>query len=103
MESREHEDDGAPVHRHDHGDEHDHGYAHDHGNEHDDQEQRHGHDEDVPDVSGWLASAQKLNCPSCGATGALPLGGGIFCPACGEVTTNPGYQAPAAGTDPGQD
>ena len=67
------------MHDHDHGDE-----AHDHD-----------HDEEAPDVSGWLASAQKLNCPACGAAGALLLGGGVFCPTCGEVTTNAGYQAPA--------
>ena len=100
MESREHGVDGAPAHRHDHGDDHEHEHDHSHG--HEAQDQRHEHDEEVPDVSGWLASAQKLNCPSCGATGALPLGGGIFCPTCGEVTTNPGYQAPGPGADPGQ-
>ena len=80
---------------HDHGDDHDHDHDHDHSHEHE-----HEHDEEAPDVSGWLASAQKLNCPSCGATGALPLGGGIFCPTCGEVTTNPGFQAPAPAPEP---
>jgi hypothetical protein len=89
------------VDDHDHGD-HDHGHSHDHSHDH---EHGHEHDEETPDVSGWLASTQKLNCPSCGATGALPLGGGIFCPTCGEVTTNAGYQAPAPAPEPesGQD
>ena len=25
------------------------------------------------------------------------LGGGVFCPTCGELTTNPGYEAPPGG------
>ena len=87
---------------HDHGDhEHDHDQGHDHGRDH-------GHSagsedepgEELRDVSAWLASSQKLNCPACGALGALALGGGIFCPTCGEVTTNPGYQAPAPAPEP---
>jgi hypothetical protein len=68
---------------------HDHG-QHDHEHDHD-----HEGDE-VPDVSGWAAGAQTSTCPACGAAGALTLGGGVFCPTCGEVTTNPGYQAPPA-------
>jgi len=51
----------------------------------------------VPDVSEWVSSTKKATCPACGAAGALPLGGGIFCPTCGEVSTNPGY------TPPGED
>jgi ribosomal protein L37AE/L43A len=54
-------------------------------------------EEDVPDVSEWVSSTKKATCPACGAAGALPLGGGIFCPTCGEVSTNPGY------TPPGED
>ena len=57
----------------------------------------HEHDgEEAPDMSEWLASANTTTCPACDAPGALRLGGGIFCPACGEVTTNPGYGPPAA-------
>lgn len=58
--------------------------------EHDD-----AHDEDVPDMSAWASSAQKTTCPACGAPGALTLGGGIFCPTCGEVATSAGYIAPS--------
>jgi CheY-like chemotaxis protein len=85
-------------HRHDHDHEHhghDHGHA-DHGHDHE-----HGHDEAGPDASGWIRTAQTATCPACDAPGALTLGGGIFCPACGEITTNPGYQAPPApGAEP---
>jgi uncharacterized Zn finger protein (UPF0148 family) len=56
----------------------------------------HEHDEDEEDVdiSGWAQSAERRTCPACGAAGALQLGGGLFCPTCHEVTTNPGYEAP---------
>jgi uncharacterized Zn finger protein (UPF0148 family) len=47
------------------------------------------------DEAAWLRAAQTKSCPACGAAGALMLGGGIFCPTCGEITTNPGYQAPS--------
>ena len=50
-------------------------------------------DEDSIDVSGWARTAGRRSCPACGAAGALELGGGLFCPSCGEVTTNPGYEA----------
>jgi hypothetical protein len=67
-------------------DEHDH--DHDHGHDH-------GHDDEgAPDMSEWASRAQTATCPACGASGALMLGGGIFCPACGEVSTNPGYEPP---------
>jgi ribosomal protein S27AE len=56
-------------------------------------EHKHG-EEDSIDVSGWARSAEKRSCPACGAPGALFLGGGLFCPSCGEVTTNPGYGSP---------
>jgi hypothetical protein len=74
------------------------------GNAHADREQA----GELPDASGWLAGAQTASCPACGAAGALTLGGGVFCPTCGEVTTNPGYQAgpgeqPAPGLDSGAD
>jgi hypothetical protein len=45
-------------------------------------------------MSAWIASADTGTCPACGASGALSLGGGLFCPACGQVTTNPGYKPP---------
>ena len=48
-------------------------------------------EEKVPDISEWSSTTKKLTCPACGAAGALTLGGGVFCPACGEVSTNPGY------------
>jgi len=48
-------------------------------------------EEEVPDIAEWSSTTKKLTCPACGAPGALTLGGGIFCPACGEVSTNPGY------------
>jgi hypothetical protein len=51
-------------------------------------------DEDAPDISEWNAATKKTTCPACGAAGAVTLGGGIFCPTCGEVTTNPGYTPP---------
>ena len=62
----------------------------------------HDHDhEPGPDVSGWARSAQTMTCPACEAPGALTLGGGTFCPTCGEITMNPGYQAaPAAEAKP---
>jgi hypothetical protein len=66
--------------RHEHDDDHDH--------EHDE-----GEDEDAVDISAWAQSAERRTCPACGAAGALQLGGGLFCPGCGEVTTNPGYEA----------
>jgi hypothetical protein len=57
-------------------------------------EHDHEHDEEEPpDMSEWLASANTTICPACGASGALTLGGGVFCPACGEVT--PGYGPPS--------
>jgi len=61
--------------------------AHEHGHEGDED------DEDV-DVSDWARSAQRHTCPACGAAGAVALGGGLFCPSCGEVTTSPGYTPP---------
>jgi anaerobic ribonucleoside-triphosphate reductase len=52
-------------------------------------------DEDAVDISAWARTAERRTCPACGAAGgALQLGGGLFCPSCGEVTTNPGYEAP---------
>lgn len=63
---------------------------HDHGGHDPD----HGHEdehEDVPDMSEWIATTKTTTCPACGAAGAVTLGGGVFCPTCGEVTTNPGY------------
>ncbi|MEI8105016.1 MAG: hypothetical protein WCH31_04120 [Actinomycetes bacterium] len=47
------------------------------------------------DAAAWLQAAKSKTCPECDATGAMMLGGGIFCPTCGKVSTNPGYQAPA--------
>jgi hypothetical protein len=58
--------------------------------DHDDED-----DEEPVDISAWTRSAQTRSCPACGASGALLLGGGLFCPACGEVSTNPGYEAPS--------
>ncbi len=72
----------ADEHEHHHHHHHDHDHAHDHD---------HDHDENVPDMSEWVSSTQKSTCPACGAAGALTLGGGIFCPTCGAVSTNPGY------------
>jgi hypothetical protein len=46
---------------------------------------------EVPDISEWSSSTKKIACPACGSPGALTLGGGVFCPTCGEVSTNPGY------------
>ena len=46
-------------------------------------------------ISGWARYANTQSCPACGAAGALQLGGGLFCPTCKEVTTNPGYTPPA--------
>jgi hypothetical protein len=64
---------------------------HDHADDHD-----HEHDEEAAaDISSWAASAPTTTCPACGASGAVMLGGGVFCPTCREVSTNPGYQPPA--------
>ena len=61
--------------------------------EHDHDHEEHEHaGEEAPDMSEWLASADTTSCPACGASGALMLGGGIFCPVCGTVT--PGYGPP---------
>jgi hypothetical protein len=51
-------------------------------------------DDEPIDISAWTRAAERRTCPACGAAGALPLGGGLFCPSCGEVTTNPGYEPP---------
>jgi hypothetical protein len=73
---------------------HDHDHSHD---DHDHSHRDHEHAEDeAEDVSGWAARAATATCPACGASGALSLGGGLFCPACGEVNTSPGFQAPPA-------
>lgn len=68
-------------------------HQHEHEHEH---EHAHEHDEDADsiDISGWARSAERRTCPACGEAGALQLGGGLFCPACGGVTTNPGYGVP---------
>ena len=50
-------------------------------------------EEEPVDISSWARAAEKRSCPACGASGALLLGGGLFCPSCGEVTTNPGYES----------
>ncbi len=50
-------------------------------------------EETAPDMSEWLSTASTTTCPACGAPGALMLGGGVFCPACGRVT--PGYGPPS--------
>jgi hypothetical protein len=76
----------ADDHDHDHSD-HDHDHSH---HDHDDR----AHEDEAEDVSGWAASASTATCPVCGASGALSLGGGLFCPTCGEVSTNPGFQPP---------
>ena len=68
-----------------------HNYGHDHDDDHDDEHEEH---EEAVDISAWARSAERRTCPACGAAGALQLGGGLFCPSCGEVTTNPGYEAP---------
>lgn len=54
-------------------------------------ESEQGDGEDVPDITQWSSTNKKITCPACGASGALTLGGGVFCPTCGEVSTNPGY------------
>jgi ribosomal protein S27AE len=59
-----------------------------------DHEHAEDEDEDAVDISDWARTAERRTCPACGAAGALQLGGGLFCPSCGEVTTNPGYEAP---------
>ncbi len=51
--------------------------------------------DDAPDITAWIASAPRETCPACGAPGAVRLGGGVFCPACGETTTAAGYAAPS--------
>jgi hypothetical protein len=58
------------------------------------EDDEHGGDDKSIDISAWARSAQRRTCPACGAAGALELGGGLFCPTCGEVTTNPGYELP---------
>ncbi|HEY2218093.1 MAG TPA: hypothetical protein VGH35_02020 [Gaiellaceae bacterium] len=68
--------------------------SHDHEHNHD---HEHEEDEDAVDISSWARSAERRACPACGAAGALQLGGGLFCPSCGEVTTNPGYETPLTG------
>jgi hypothetical protein len=67
--------------------------AHNHDHDHD-HEHAHEQEELSVEEAAWLRAAQTQSCPACGAAGALMLGGGIFCPSCGEITTNPGYQAP---------
>jgi hypothetical protein len=57
---------------------------------HDDEVDPQG-EEEVPDISHWSSTTKKITCPACGAPGALTLGGGVFCPTCGEVSTNPGF------------
>jgi hypothetical protein len=100
-------DHGDHDHTHDHDHGHDHGHGHDHDHDHD-PEHGHGHEHSAgdadeveaeeADISGWIAATPKETCPACGAPGALRLGGGVFCPTCGETTTNPGYTgAPATG------
>lgn len=77
---------------------HDHTH-HDHDHDHDGHDHAHGHEDigqEAVDASAWIAGAATATCPACGAPGALTLGGGTFCPTCGEISTNPGYQAPAA-------
>ena len=68
---------------------HDHDHAHGH-------EHEHGHesagDSSGADAAAWFRAAERGLCPACGEAGALVLGGGLFCPSCGEITTNPGYQ-----------
>jgi hypothetical protein len=64
-------------------------HGHDH-HDHDDDDEQAERDDGV-DAAAWFRSAQKRSCPACGAGGALELGGGLFCPACGEVSTNPGW------------
>jgi uncharacterized Zn finger protein (UPF0148 family) len=46
-------------------------------------------------MSEWIATTKTTACPVCGSAGAVTLGGGVFCPTCGEVTTNPGYTPPS--------
>jgi hypothetical protein len=58
---------------------------------HDEEAEDEGDEEAVPDISEWSSANKKITCPACGAAGALTLGGGVFCPTCGEVSTNPGY------------
>jgi hypothetical protein len=61
------------------------------GHEHEEGGEAPEEEEGVPDISEWSSTTKKTTCPACGAAGALTLGGGIFCPTCGEVSTNPGY------------
>jgi hypothetical protein len=75
-------DHAAHEHDHSHDSEHSHGHPHQHG------------DEDAGDISAWASTAPTTTCPSCGAAGAVMLGGGTFCPTCGEVSTNAGYTPP---------
>ena len=72
-------------------DEHDHEH-HDHAHDHD-HDHSHGEEEE-PDISAWASAAPTTTCPACGAAGAVMLGGGVFCPTCGEVSTNPGFTPP---------
>ncbi|HEY4346282.1 MAG TPA: hypothetical protein VGM80_01750 [Gaiellaceae bacterium] len=99
--AEQHDHDGHDHAAHDHSG-HDHG-GHDHSG-HDHAEHGHGEADDLPDASGWIANTERLTCPACGAAGAVSLGGGTFCPTCGEVTTSAGFQAPAppppAGPEP---
>ena len=74
---------------------HDHDHDHD---EHDHEDEDEGEDE-PPNISAWIASAKTVTCPACGAPGAVQLGGGLFCPACGELSTNPGYAPPPEPAD----
>ena len=78
------------MHDHDHDHEHDHAHDHAHGHDHEHEEAA-----EAPDLSDWAASAPTTTCPNCGAAGAVMLGGGVFCPTCKEVSTNPGYQGPS--------
>jgi uncharacterized Zn finger protein (UPF0148 family) len=66
--------------------------SHDHSDHDHDHEHEHEQDGDDVDAATWFRGADKQLCPACGASGAFVLGGGLFCPSCGEVTTNPGYQ-----------
>jgi hypothetical protein len=80
-------------------DEHDHHHhAHDGADHTHDEDERPGveGEGEAPDISGWINATPKESCPACGAVGAVRLGGGLFCPACGQMTTVGGYVAPPA-------
>jgi hypothetical protein len=80
-------------------DDHVHGH-HEHESEHGN---HHAHeDEATPGIARWAAGAASGVCPACGASGALSLGGGLFCPTCGEISTSPGYKPPQAEAAPEQ-